>query len=75
MTANKYTPFESILEQMLRGIDSNVRDMKDTVSGLYGNLRELADTTEAVYAAVRYDGHTTQNSGYDDLSFLDDEEE
>ena len=60
---------------MLRGIDSNVREMKDTVSGLYGNLRELADTTEAVYAAVRYDGHTMQNNGVDDLSFLDDEEE
>jgi len=60
---------------MLRGIDSNVREMKDTVSGLYGNLRELADTTEAVYAAVRYDGHTTQDSGVDDLSFLGDEEE
>lgn len=60
---------------MLRGIDSNVREMKDIVSGLYGNLRELADTTEAVYATVRYDGHTTQNSGVDDLSFFDDEEE
>ena len=74
MATDKYTPFESRLEQMLRGIDSNVREMKDVVSGLYGNLRELADTTEAVYAAVRYDGHTTQNSGDDDWSFLDEED-
>ena len=60
---------------MLRGIDSNLREMKDIVSGLYGNMHELADTTEAVYAAVRYDGHITQNSGVDDLSFFGDEED
>ena len=74
MATDKYTPFESRLEQMLRGIDANVREMKDVVSGLYGNLRELADTTEAVYAAVRYDGHTTQNGRDDDWSFFDEED-
>lgn len=74
MTTNKYTPFDSKLENLLKGIDSRIQEVRGIATGVYDQLSELAKTVDAVHKTVSC--HPT-NSGYspdEDWDFLDGED-
>lgn len=77
MTTTKHTPFESKLDQLLRSIHSDVREIRGIVAGSYEKLRELADTADAVYRTVSYNepnGTISAPLSAEEWDFLDEEE-
>jgi RNA polymerase-binding transcription factor DksA len=74
MTADKYTSFESKLEQMLKGIDANVQEVKGMLTSMYDRFEDLVDTAEATYKTVTYEQNGSHYTPDDDLDFLDEED-
>lgn len=74
MTSNKYTPFESKLENMLKGIDSRLHEVKGMVAGMYDQITELEHTADAVYKTVSCHPRDPVYVSDDDWNFLDEDE-
>jgi len=74
MTADKYRPFESKLENMLKGIDARIHEIKGMVAGLYDRFGKLVDTAEATYRTVSYHDSGSATTADEDWDFLDEEE-
>ena len=73
MTPNKYTPFESRMDGIMSGINSNVREIRSMVADMSDKLDELKDTSNAVYNAVTYQHHGPVHAPDDDWDFLDED--
>lgn len=73
MTHDKYTPFESRLEQVLKGVDANMQAVKGMVASMYGRFDELVDTSEATFKTVTYEPTNARYSLDEDLDFLDED--
>jgi archaellum component FlaC len=74
MTSNKYTPFESKLENTLKSIDARVNEIKGMVAGMYDQIIELEHTAEAVYKTVNCHPRESAYVPDDDWDFLNEEE-
>ncbi len=72
MTPDKYT--DSKLEQILKGVDSKVRDIKEALTGVYRTLGELAETADDIHRAVTCTTTTPNHVPDDDWDFLDEED-
>jgi len=73
MTTDKYTPFESRLESILKGIDSEVREIKEMIGGMYEQITDLTHISDAVYRSVSYHPHDPTHVPDDEWDFLDEE--
>lgn len=74
MTPDKYTPFESRLEHLLKGMDSRLHEIRGIVNGIYEQITDLTATADAVYKTVSYQPHASGYAGDEDWSFLDEED-
>jgi phenolic acid decarboxylase len=74
MTPDKYTPFESKLENMLHGIDTRLHEIKGMVAGMYDQITELEHTAEAVYKTVSYHPRDATYVPDEDWDFLNEED-
>ena len=74
MTPDKHAPFESKLENLLKGIDSRLHEIKGMVAGMYDQINELEHTAEAVYKTVSYHPRDPSYVPDDDLDFLNEED-
>ena len=75
MTPDKYTPGHTCpLEEKVKVIQTDVRDIKGMLGGIYDRIIEVADTADAVYRTVSYRPHDGAKVLEDDWDFLDEEE-
>jgi|GEM_PF-3526820 len=75
MTPDKYEREHRYpLEERVKGIETNVREIKGMVAGMYDKLGELADTADAVYRTVSYHTDESIHVPDDEWDFLDEEE-
>lgn len=74
MTTDKYTPFESRLENWLESIDSEVREIKGMVAGMCEQITDLTHISDAVYRSVSYHPRDPTHVADDEWDFLDEEE-
>ena len=72
-TTNKYQP-NCPLEERVRSIEGDVRDVKAMVAGLYEKVGGLVDTAEATYKNVTYPGNESSSQTDDEWTFPEDEE-
>jgi hypothetical protein len=72
MTPDKYTPGHTCpLEEKVKALQTDVREIKGMVGGIYDRIVEVADTADAVYRTVSY--HPEAKLSDDDWDFLDEE--
>ncbi|MDD4869541.1 MAG: hypothetical protein PHR77_03185 [Kiritimatiellae bacterium] len=76
MTPDKYTPFESKLENMLKSIDTRMHEIKGMMAGMYDQITDLTHTTDAVFNTVNYHVNPRDPTYVpgDDWDFLDEDE-
>jgi len=76
MTSDKYQhEHHCPLEERVKGIEGDVRDIRKMAVGMYDKLGGLAETMDAVYKTVSY--HQPDGSAGvpdDDWDFLDEED-
>lgn len=73
MTTNKNNNHQCRLEERVRNIETDVRDVKKMMAGIYDRFDDLVNTAEATYRNVSYhESNTVSKDG--NWDFLEDEE-
>ena len=74
MTADKYQqPHTCPLEERVKGLQSDVSDIRGMVGGMYDRMNELVETTGAIHDMVKYVGEPKYSHSDDEWNFLDEE--
>jgi len=72
MTTDKHNNHQCPLEERVRNIEADVREVKKMMAGIYDRFDDLVNTAEATYRNVTYheNGTVPKDENWD---FLDEE--